>query len=363
MTNSIIKNKKHKFPFLFEKYTTDSEDYPKDLMNKIQSSELMVLNVPVEFGGILENPNAENSYILSILKYLGARDLSAARIFEGHLNAMLLINRFGTQHQKEIYFSEAKNGVLFGIWNSQLPIEPVEVETTKNKLHLKGSKVFCSGANNVVRPIITANHNGKQQMLILNMADNILEEDYTYWQPLGMKSSVSCRFDFTGLDIDSSQFIGLPNAYFEQPDFSGGAVRFAAVQLGGAEVLITTTLEHLKMMNRTEDINQISRMGKLAILKKSGRLWLEEAGRAFDKRYSNPIECLQMANMFRTITRQICEEVMAICELSVGLQGLLKPHPMERIHRDLSVYLKQPGPDSALLEIGKTLLNTHSNEG
>jgi alkylation response protein AidB-like acyl-CoA dehydrogenase len=363
MSNSITNKIQKQFPFLYGNYTTDSEDYPKDLMNKIQSSELMVLNVPAEFGGMFKNPNAKNSYILNILKCLGARDLSAARIYEGHLNAMLLINRFGTQHQKEIYFTEAKNGVLFGIWNSQLPSEPLILEISNNILKLKGSKVFCSGASNVVHPIITANHNGEQQMLVLDMEANVIEEDYTFWQPLGMKSSISCRFDFTGLNIDSSQFLGSANAYFNQPDFSGGAVRFAAVQLGGAEAMITTTLEHLKMLNRTEDTNQISRMAKLAILKKTGSLWLGEAGKAFDKRYNEPAECLHIANMFRTIIRQICEEVMAICEMSVGLRGFLKPHPIERIHRDLSVYLKQPGPDHTLLEIGKTFINRHCNEG
>ncbi|MDT0293016.1 acyl-CoA dehydrogenase family protein [Mesonia ostreae] len=356
MTSSKTENKKNPYPFLDSNYTIDSEDYPRDLMNKIQSSELMVLNVPSEFGGGFGKLEKSNYHILNILKGIGARDLSAGRIFEGHLNAMLLIERYGTQLQKEVYFSEAKSGVLFGIWNSQMPNEPLKLKKSEEKLKLEGSKVFCSGANNVLRPIVTAEHNGQQQMLVLDLKERKFEEDYTYWQPLGMKSSVSCRFNFTGLEITKSQFLGSPNAYFEQPDFSGGAVRFAAVQLGGAEAMIAITLAHLKEMNRTEDLNQISRMAKLALLKETGHLWLENAGLAFDNRYTNPIDCLHKANMFRTITREICEEVMSLCEMSVGLQGFLKPHPMERIHRDLSVYLKQPGPDSTLLNIGQAFI-------
>ena len=36
---------------------------------------------------------------------------------------------------------------------------------------------------------------------------------------------------------------------------------------------------------------------------------------------------------------------------------LLRPHPFERIHRDLTLYLRQPAPDATLVDIGKFVLN------
>jgi hypothetical protein len=41
----------------------------------------------------------------------------------------------------------------------------------------------------------------------------------------------------------------------------------------------------------------------------------------------------------------------------VGMRGLLHPHPIERIGRDLTLYLRQPAPDAALTGAGNYVLN------
>jgi len=167
-----------------------------------------------------------------------------------------------------------------------------------------------------------------------------------------MKASVSCRFDFSGISISENQMLGDLDDYERQPDFSGGAIRFAAVQLGGAEAAINATVRHLKKLGRTSHLDQIRRLGQLAILRERGQLWLKGAARAMDRKREEPHHYRHYANMFRTEVRKLCEVVLQISEMCVGLQGLLEPHPLERIHRDLTVYLKQPGPDKALSEVG-----------
>ena len=61
-------------------------------------------------------------------------------------------------------------------------------------------------------------------------------------------------------------------------------------------------------------------------------------------------------NMVRTAIEQICMETIQLCERSVGTRGLLPPHPMERIIRDLSLYLRQPVFDAALANVGQYAL-------
>jgi len=39
---------------------------------------------------------------------------------------------------------------------------------------------------------------------------------------------------------------------------------------------------------------------------------------------------------------------------------LLHPHPIERIGRDLTLYLRQPGPDAALAQVGEAWLDGRS---
>ena len=57
--------------------------------------------------------------------------------------------------------------------------------------------------------------------------------------------------------------------------------------------------------------------------------------------------------MARTAIEEICMDVIQLCQRSVGTRGLLPPHPMERIIRDLSLYLRQPGFDASLQSVGK----------
>lgn len=335
-------------------YSTDDERTPETGLNILRSLDKLRLNVPLEFGGLGIGDNSDSWELLNELRKIGAYDLSIGRIFEGHVNAVLLLSSYASHEQKIDYYKCILNGSFFGVWNSQLPSEPLRYRERDGKFVLQGGKVFCSGAGFIDRPIVTAEGSHGCIMIVLHMDEMSLDPDFVHWRPMGMKSSLSCRFDFTEQLFTKDQILGSSHDYFREPDFTSGAARFAAVQLGGADAAIDTTVAHLKRLDRTDSPDQVRRMGKLSILRESGNLWLRGAGDALDRRYSHSSECVTYTNMFRTVTRTICEESLKICEKSVGLQGMMAPHPLERIHRDLSVYLKQPGPDSALNQIGKT---------
>jgi hypothetical protein len=49
---------------------------------------------------------------------------------------------------------------------------------------------------------------------------------------------------------------------------------------------------------------------------------------------------------------------MELATRGIGVQALLRPHPFERILRDLTTYLRQPAPDAALAAAGKYVLGT-----
>ncbi len=343
-------------------YISDNEEYPSTGFDLLRSLTLMSLNVPVEFGGRGIGYTSNNQQLLQTLMSIGAYDLSLGRIYEGHINALQLIERFGSTEQKEKYFAEAVSGKLFGIWNSELPSEPLTYKSSPNGYKFEGAKVFCSGASQVHRPIVTADGPDGSHLVILHLDAYSLTEDYRYWQPLGMKASVSCRFDFSGNTFNEKQFLGDPYDYVREPDFSGGSVRFAAVQLGGAKAAVRATVRHLETMGRLEAHDQRLRLGRLSILMEGGSLWLQGAGKVMDEKQENPAAYVHYSNMVRTVIRDICEEVLSLCGMSVGLQGMMKPHPLERIQRDLSVYLKQPGPDRALSETGRVFSETYTKQ-
>jgi len=63
------------------------------------------------------------------------------------------------------------------------------------------------------------------------------------------------------------------------------------------------------------------------------------------------------ANLTRTAIAEACVRVIDIVERSIGMRGLLQPHPIERIGRDLTLYLRQPAPDAAIAGAGAYVLD------
>jgi alkylation response protein AidB-like acyl-CoA dehydrogenase len=178
---------------------------------------------------------------------------------------------------------------------------------------------------------------------------------------MGMKSTRSFRVDFSGVELTENDLTGKAGDYYRQPYFSGGAIRFAAVQLGAAEAVFDETRKYLRELNRTGDPFQQMRLGEMGIAVEGGNLWLAGAARKFDEYEKNSTEeaserFLAYANMMRTAIAEICETMMNLCVKCVGARGLNKPYHFERIIRDLTIYLRQPAPDASLAAVGDYVL-------
>lgn len=330
--------------------------FPEESFRAIRAANL--LTVPFE----TDDPDAWLK-LLHTLKHVGRGDLSVGRIYEGHINAIQLIQMFGSSEQVDTARREAGEGqMLFAVWNTEAG-DGVQLEPLPGGgVRMHGSKTFASGAGNIQRPIVTGRlPDGGWQMCVVPADQVNLAIDPSWWQPPGMHGSTSFKVDFTGVEIGPERLIGAPDDYHRQPWFSGGAVRFAAVQLGGAEALLDETRAFLQSLNRTSDALQRARAGDAAILVESGNLWLDGAARSVAiwpswHRDEDAEVTINYANMTRLAVEKICTGVMELTAQSVGARGMLAPHPIERIMRDLMLYLRQPAPDAARAGVGELVL-------
>lgn len=316
-------------------------------------------------GQALDFNKPDTPALLKLLKDIGKANLSVGRIFEGHINTLYLIHLYASETQRNNWYHGVKaHRHLFGIWNTQ-DKDGITFNLNKHKLEIQGSKTFCSGATLVNRALITGNinHFDKQgwQMTIINM-DGLESHriDRKSWKPLGMKASGSYTVDFSGYPIQEAEMLGLPGIYLNQPYFNGGAIRFAAVQLGGAEALAQATINYLNELGRTGDTFQQLRLSKIMSAVLTGRLWLQQAGKHYDAwadegNHNN--ELIAFANMTRVNIEEICLQVMEDCNRCVGARGLMAPYPLERVFRDLTFYLRQPAPDATRIKIAEFFIN------
>lgn len=333
----------------------------------IAKAGLLATPLPRELGGLGLGTEAGGiRQLLLLLKHLGRGNLAIGRIYEGHVNALQLIHTFGTQEQIAAYAADARlRHKIFGVWNAEADDGVKIIPIGDGRYRLEGSKTFASGSGYVERPFVNGVlPDGSWQMCIVPMDEVSTVADSTWWRPSGMRASASYKVDFSGVELNSLALIGAPGDYYRQPWLTGGVVRFAAVQLGAAEALFNETRKYLRDLNRTADPYQQARLGKMAIAIESGNLWLRGAADLLED-YA-PVFCgysispndqadavVAYANMVRTAIEGICIDVMQLTERAVGTRGLLPPNPIERIVRDLTLYLRQPAFDAALANVGQ----------
>lgn len=317
--------------------------------------------------GLLAAPVADNlggTETLTLLKTIGQGDLSVGRLYEGHVNALHLIQTFGHPEQIVAWTADAvERRLLFGVWNTEAADGVKIIPLEGGRYRLQGAKTFASGAGNVQRPIVTGElPDGGWQMVVLRADELDVSIDRSWWRPLGMQASASYKIDFSGVEVGAECLLGEPGDYFLQPWFFGGAIRFAAVQLGGAEALVNETRRYLRSLDRTGDPYQQARIADMAIAVESGDLWLAGAARIVDIGPDRDLlrdidQIVNYANMTRLAIETVCLDVIRLTERAVGARGLLQPLPIERIIRDLTLYLRQPAPDAALASVGKLVLD------
>jgi len=343
--------------------------FPSKAFGKLAEAGLLSATLHPDLGGCgLGFQSGQMGLLLQVLKQIGRGNLSLGRVFEGHINGLQLVQTFGTPEQIRAFAKDAKQGKSFGIWNAEsadgVKLQPIG----GGRYRIEGSKTFCSGCGHVERPFVNgALPDGSWQMCIVPIEKVEVKVNPDWWQPPGMRASASYKVDFTGVEVGPNELIGQPGDYFRQPWLSGGVVRFAAVQLGGAEALFDATRQYLQNLGRTDHPHQQARLGKMAIALEQGNLWLQGSAEQIEK-YAivfgdmpdrdrpDSAQLVSYCNMVRTAIEQICMDMMQLSERCIGTQGLLPPHPMERIIRDLTLYLRQPAFDASLTDVGEYVL-------
>ena len=350
----------------FERWGADthaSASYPQREMEALALGGYLTITAP---GRPLAAGQGHTAGLLQLLKLIGRGNLSVGRIYEGHVNALELIHLYGSADQQRRYYAEAAAGHVFGVWNTEMRDGVHLHDNHSGGVTLRGAKSFCSGSIHVTRPIITGARHGTDgreigwQMAIPHLDEVQPPVDASFWTPLGMQNSVSHKIDFSGLELGPDDLLGSPGEYAIQPHFSGGAIRFAAVQLGGAEAILDATRAFLQNVNRTGDSYQRTRVGQMAILIEGGNQWLERAGKTNDD-CTDARQIVTFANMTRTAIAEAAIQCLQLAERCVGSRGLMHPGRLARLHTDLSMYLRQPAPDATLEQVGQYYLDHEQN--
>jgi alkylation response protein AidB-like acyl-CoA dehydrogenase len=327
--------------------------YPAADVAALYESGLLTAVLPVKCGGA----GLTGLFLSEVLRSIGSGSLPLGRLFEGHVNALELVLRYGEREQVDLVAKEARAGKLFGVWNTD-DSNGLRLLHRYGRSWLEGRKILASGAGRIERPLVTATDEAGRRLMVLPRLDTPGRADLSGWRAHGMRASATGAVDFTGVEIEPIEIVGRDGDYERQPWFSVGAWRFAAVHLGGMERLLDLLRRHLQETNRGKDPHQSARLGAAAMAIETARLWVAQAASISEVplRSRAPEQLVAYINFTRLAVEAAALDLMQLVQRSVGLQAFLRPNPIERISRDLATYLRQPGPDRALTDAAAWVL-------
>ncbi len=312
--------------------------FPWDDMEALRRCGVLVATLPCRVGGL-----GLGQELFDLLRLIGSANLAVGRLIEGHVNALWLIWRYGTDAQLARAAGDAALGHLFGIWNTE---EPPGVHLQDGAL--SGKKINCSAAVAATRAVITVGHPDEARMLMVTLAPD-MSAGAMPGRLLGMRATQAGWIDFRGYRPDAEDWIGQAGDYMREPEFSAGAWRTLAALTGGIGTLGEMLREQLRARGRDGAPWQAERIAQSLIAEQTAWLWSRECARlvATD---ASAAAMTGYVNLARRAVEMAGLTMLELVQRSLGLSAFVEGNPAERQMRDLATYLRQPAMDEALAE-------------
>lgn len=315
--------------------------YPAESMAALSRAGLLRRFAPVAAGGeCFADAPARNLAMFDALRRVGRGDLSAGRLFEGHVNALALFDWYATPEQHIWLEAALLRDAVFGVWATE-PAPGVKLVEAGDVKTLFGAKSFASGAGGIDYAIVTVQPASGDRRLAIVPANEAARADESGWRVRGMRASMSGTYDLTDCVVDADALLGQPGDYDREPRFTSGAWRFTAVQLGGIEALLAETRAALSSVALADPLARAA-FGHALVATRTAWLWVGKAA------LHAAIEA-DAAPAFARMTRGVVEraglDVMEHAARLVGTRSAFAGQRIDKIIRDLSLYLRQAGPD------------------
>jgi alkylation response protein AidB-like acyl-CoA dehydrogenase len=325
-----------------------ADDFPSEDIALLHRHDLLSAPLPARFGGVGLGSDARTTNVLCrILTIIGRGSLPLGRLYEGHVNAIALVTRYGSSMHQKLLADEAAAGRISAVWMAGEALRLVE--DRDDRWSIKGQKILCSGAGHVQRPLVAAELPERGSVMLLPKIECGTRADAHAWTPTGMGATVTGDVDFSGVRVGHDEILGQPGDYLRSPYFQGGAWRVIAVQFGGVESIMQHYTEQLAAHPHREHPLQLARYGEALIAAETARHWVFEACRIAESPYDDADEVDAYVNLARNAFEGAALAVIAAAQKAIGLKAFLRPNPLERDIRDLSTYLRQPALDPSLL--------------
>ena len=278
--------------------------------------------------------NGEVSGTLSrwqILAYVAGIDLTIAKWFESHLDALSILHEVG--------YDKADQG-LWAVWAAEG--NPIGYEQGK----VSGTKAWCSGASVVDHGLITyRNTDGHAQLLIVDMSQSGIESDNSEWQAVGMQATDTATIQFHEVSVSQ---VGAANIYLERMGFWHGAAGVAACWYGAAAYLANYLISAYQQ--KPNDYKAMY-LGQISTALAVTQQYFYHVADLID---SQPQLSHELAiRQLRSHVEKVARQVMEVVGQALGAAPFCRNAHFARLSADLSVFIRQSHGAFDLQKIGE----------
>ena len=333
--------------------------------------------IPEEHGGLGLGPYSGDVFTLWMMtKEIAKADLSLARCWEGHVNSLVLLDGMANEEQRTRWFKGVvERGEKWVAWSGEpqarKPGEAVRFGTTVEKVAggyvVDGNKAFATSAGGAEWAILLVNTAGPggvrhaeaasldtQLMMACDLSDPTVEIDASWWDPIGMRATVSHLVNFRHTFIPDANLLGYPGQYLKEGWQTCFIPHYAATFLGAAEAAYDYAFNYVTTQNKVDDPYVQHHIGQMSVNIETAHLWLRHVARLWETgRY---LEAQIAGSRARHVVEHLAEDTVKQCIRACGARCLIRPSSLERVYRDLSFYVRHDNDDHILAMIGKSVL-------
>jgi Acyl-CoA dehydrogenase, C-terminal domain len=277
----------------------------------------------------------------------GARDLSLARLAEGHVDALAILAEAGRVPVP---------GALYGVWASRSGGAAVRVEQRGDRATLRGELRFCSGARVLDRALVTVDRpsgaSPDRVLVDVDVTDRRVHPVPESWCTAAMAAADTLDVVVDGVPVEPGDVVGEPGWYVARPGFALGGAGVAAVWWGGAAGIVDRVLGHL---GSTSDPHKLAHLGEVHAGLTAADALLRRTAATVDAEPAAD-HALDVSTVRAAVERTV-REVVDRAPRMVGPAPLSRDAGLARALADLALYVRQHHAERDHAALGEQVLD------
>ena len=269
-----------------------------------------------------------------ILAAIGAHDLSLAKLFEGHTDALAIL--------AEANYRAAPGGALWGTWCA----EPPDARLVLDEGMLTGRKAWCSGARDATHAVVSCwTAAGEPMLAAVGLRQPGVTVTADGWHAVGMAGSASVDVHF---DQVPATPLGDSGFYVQRAGFWHGGAGVAACWFGAAGALAEALRARLR---GAPDPHRLAQLGAVTVALQGSAALLREAAAMIDRAPDS--DAMLAALSVRLHVDDVATTTLAAVGRALGPGPMCKDAAMARRVADLPVFIRQSHAERDQEAVGK----------